>query len=267
MRESVSEIPAPEFPKPSRLSLSPIWRELSGVLSLLSPSSTPPQPTRCEGPPVLLLPGFLAGDRSLSTLAGELSAAGLRPWFAGIERNVDCSEATMARLVPVLEVISGRSGQRVAIVGHSRGGLLGRVLARRRPDLVRTVVTLAAPYRAPFAVHPILLAHELALALAGTAGVPGVVRLSCGLGRCCARFGADLAAPTAAGVRYVAVYSRRDGIVDWRACADPSVDSVEVDVNHCGMADDPHTVNLVVSLLAAGGVSAEPCGASQALAA
>jgi len=33
------------------------------------------------------------------------------------------------------------------------------------------------------------------------------------------------------------VYSRSDGIVDWRACIDESADEVvEIDASHCGMA-------------------------------
>jgi pimeloyl-ACP methyl ester carboxylesterase len=242
-----------ELPRPSRLHLSPVWRELRGARGLLTPPAgwtTGSQLARGDGPPVLLVPGFLAGDWSLLTLGARLSRAGFRPFFAGIERNVDCSEVTMRRLVETLERAGERAG-RVAIVGHSRGGLLGRVLARRRPDLVSAVVTLAAPYRAPFAISPFLLAPGVALGLAGTAGVRGLVRLSCGIGPCCARFRADLAAPPAATVPYVSVYSRRDGIVDWRACVDALGDAIEVESGHCGMAADPVTLNRVVDRLEA----------------
>jgi triacylglycerol lipase len=37
-------------------------------------------------------------------------------------------------------------------------------------------------------------------------------------------------------VRAVAVYSRTDGIVDWRACLDPGAEHVEVRASHVGMA-------------------------------
>jgi hypothetical protein len=40
-----------------------------------------------------------------------------------------------------------------------------------------------------------------------------------------------------ADVGYTAVYSKRDGIVNWRACLDPAADEfVEVGSSHCGMA-------------------------------
>jgi len=37
----------------------------------------------------------------------------------------------------------------------------------------------------------------------------------------------------------LAVYSRTDGIVDYRACLDPWANCVEVEGSHCGMAVNP----------------------------
>jgi triacylglycerol lipase len=236
--------------RPTRPCLTPVWRELRGALALFAPGlgTTPrwPHPNG-DGPPLLLVPGFLAGDRSLLTLGAGAADAGFRPVFAGIERNVDCSEATVRRLVAMLE----RIGEPAAVVGHSRGGLLARVAARRRPDLVSAVVTLAAPYRAPFAIHPIVLAPAVALGLAGTVGVRGLLRLSCGVGACCAPFRTDLAAPADPRVTYISVYSRRDAVVDWRACVDGASEAIEVVSDHCGMAADRTTVTRVVDRLAA----------------
>ena len=41
------------------------------------------------------------------------------------------------------------------------------------------------------------------------------------------------------------VYSRRDGIVDWKACIDPDGDAVEVRASHIGLAVDPRVIKLV----------------------
>ena len=59
----------------------------------------------------------------------------------------------------------------------------------------------------------------------GTGRVPGMFSLSCLRGACCEDFRADLPAQFPSEVRYVALYSRTDGIVDWRACLDPAADS------------------------------------------
>jgi triacylglycerol lipase len=240
-------LPRPACPAPSR-----ILRDLSAVRGLLtgdSARSPTVYPQIAEGAPVLLVPGFLAGDRSLQTLARHLAEAGFRPQAAGIARNVDCSEASAARLAARLERVASEHGQQVAIVGHSRGGMLARVLARRRPELVSGVIALAAPHRHPLALHPLLLAHAFSLGALGSIGVPGLVRYSCALGRCCSEFRRDHAAPVNADLGYVSIYSRRDGIVDWRACLDPSGRHVEVTSSHTGMATDHATLHVVIRAL------------------
>jgi triacylglycerol lipase len=50
-------------------------------------------------------------------------------------------------------------------------------------------------------------------------------------------------------VGFTAIYSRRDGIVDWRACVDPGAHAVEVTASHLGMALDPHVLDVVTAAL------------------
>jgi pimeloyl-ACP methyl ester carboxylesterase len=184
---------------------------------------------------VLLIPGFLAGDDSLRPFADLLRAAGHQPHMSGIRCNVGCSDAAARGLVAAVERLAERAGQPVALVGHSRGGLFARVVARRRPDLVASVVTMASPYRDQLAIHPLLWALAAALATAGTLHVPGVLRWSCRGSGCCEDFARDLAAPLPRQVPALSLYSRTDGVVDWRACVDSDTPSLEVAATHCGM--------------------------------
>jgi triacylglycerol lipase len=226
--------------------LTPLWREIGGVWGLLGLRRVPPPlAASATGAPVLLIPGFLIGDPSLSMLAARLVSDGLRPWPSGIARNIGCSEATTTTLLERLEWIAARHRSKVTIVGHSRGGLMARVLARRRPDLVAGVVTLAAPHREPLAIHPLLWLHGIAFGAASLAGARGLLRFSCIGGACCADFRAELAAPPAPGVEYVSVYSRRDGVLDWRACVDDSARNVEVGAGHCDLTTDRATLEIV----------------------
>ena len=55
--------------------------------------------------------------------------------------------------------------------------------------------------------------------------------------------------PLPAGVSFTAIYSRRDGIVDWRACVDPEAHAVEVTASHVGMAVDPRVMDVVTGAL------------------
>ena len=80
-----------------------------------------------DGPPALVIPGFLAGDRTCMQLRRALADAGYRvhPWGLGINKGAK---------EPVL------------LVGWSLGGIYARELARHCPDKVRAVVTLGSPF-------------------------------------------------------------------------------------------------------------------------
>ncbi len=55
--------------------------------------------------------------------------------------------------------------------------------------------------------------------------------------------------PMPADVAFTAIYSQRDGIVDWRACVDPEATAIEVTASHVGMAVDPRVIAHVVEAL------------------
>src|SRR3954469_25289512 len=143
------------------------------------------------GQPVLLIPGFLAGDDSLGLMTRWLRKTGHHTRSAGMRANVDCSQATYEKLVERLECLVDSRGERVAIVGQSRGGNFAKVLAVRRPDLVSGIVTLGSPRPAPFDIHPFVRAQVYAVGTLGTVGVPGLFKHSCKWGRCCEAFWED----------------------------------------------------------------------------
>lgn len=188
-----------------------------------------------QGRPVLLIPGFMAGDGSMSTMTRWLRENGYRTHRAGIRANVGCSEEYLTRLELRLSELAELTGQRVAIIGQSRGGVFARVLGARRPDLVGGIVTLGAPTVRQLSAHPFVLAQVLVVGALGTGKVPGMFRVSCLRGACCERFRADLAGPFPAAVGYTALYSKTDGVVDWHACLDPAANQVEVRASHLGM--------------------------------
>jgi pimeloyl-ACP methyl ester carboxylesterase len=202
-----------------------------------------------QGQPALLIPGFLAGDDSLGLMTRWLRRTGHHTRKAGMRANVDCSEAAVERLLERVEVLAECHEQRVALVGQSRGGTLARVMAVRRPDLVSGVVALGSPQVNPLAIHPLVALQVVALGALGTLGAPGVFGHSCRNGTCCERFWEDLEADFPAGVGYVSIYSRSDGIVDWKACLDPAAECVEVTASHLGMAANAQAYQAVASAL------------------
>jgi triacylglycerol lipase len=190
-----------------------------------------------DGRPVLLIPGFMAGDSSLATMTEWLRAHEYRTRRAGIRSNVACSEASCRRLETRLEGFADRVGEPVTIIGQSRGGIFARALAARRPELVAGIVTLGAPTISQLRVHPLVLAQVGLVAALGSGRIPGCFSINCLRGECCEHFRAAMDGPFPDEVPWTAVYSRSDGIVDWHACVDPqATECVEVRASHCGMA-------------------------------
>ena len=233
-----------------RLLRIPIWREGRVALEHAALQRDPvlrgEGVPRGDGSPVLLVPGFLAGDPSLAIMAGWLKRIGYRPCRARMRANVDCATRALDRLEAEAEAL----GRPVAIVGQSRGGTMARALAARRPDLVRSIVTLGSPLTDQFAVHPLVRVQVTALGALGTFGVPGLFSRSCTHGECCAETRELMAGPFPREVDFVAVYSRSDGIVDWRSCLDPAARHVEVRSSHIGMSVHPDVYRAVGAALA-----------------
>ena len=238
-----------------------------------------PRTNAGDGHAVLLIPGLLAPDRSLGLLARWLKRHGFTPRRAGIASNVDCSEREAKRLEQRLESAFVETGRRVAIVGQSRGGVFGRALAVRRPDLVAGVIGMGSPLVDPLAnIHPLLHLQLELLAQMGDRKVPrlashscldrdiieklgdmaGSTRISRALvkrltsrepGSCCTEFWHDFRSPFPENVSYLSIWSRLDGVVNPKACHDPAARMLELRSSHCGMAFNRHVYRAVLEEL------------------
>jgi triacylglycerol lipase len=241
--------------------VAPAWGELrySKELARLLADARLRAPQRREGArPVMLIPGFMAGDASLLVMRTWLRRRGHPVAMSGMRANVDCAGRAVARLEAGLEDFAAQHGP-VMLVGQSRGGVLARVLAVRHPELVSGVVMLGSPVLDGLAVSPRVLRTVRLIARLGDLGLPGVFSTRCRDGDCCAAFDVDLAAPLPRSVEAVAVYSRSDGVVDWHACVDPHAESVEIDSSHCGMSVHPAVYRVLEQAL--DGAGAEPLAA------
>ena len=199
--------------------------------------------------PVLLIPGFMAGDYTLAPMAAMLRGAGYRTYRAQITVNSGCTREAADRLERRIESIATRRGRKVSIVGHSLGGMLARGLAARRPDLVHGIVSMGSPILAPGAVHEVLQRDAEMLTRLTRAGFRGLMSEDCIAGDCARTSFEETHASLDPEVGFTAIYSQRDGIVDWKACLDPAATHVEVRTSHCGMAVDPVVMDIVLRAL------------------
>jgi triacylglycerol lipase len=236
----------------TRPQVAPLWGELrytGELLRLLAREGLRPQRAPADAPPLLLIPGLMAGDASLSVLRGWLERRGHSVSVSGMRANTDCAERIVRRLQVQLRRLAFQSGRPVFLIGQSRGGAIARCLAVREPHATAGLMMLGSPVCAPLAVSvPVRRAVAL-LARLGDLGVPGMFSSECGDGDCCAQVRADLSAPLAPHIRALAVYSHSDGIVDWRACLDPYAQAVQIDSSHCGMSVHPDVFELLAEVL------------------
>jgi pimeloyl-ACP methyl ester carboxylesterase len=193
-----------------------------------------------DGRSVLLVPGFLSGDWSLTVMQGWLERIGYKPFMSGINLNVRASEHVLAGLRRRLAEIQATDPSRVTIIGHSRGGLLGKVLAQRRPDAVEQVITLGSP-----------LADQSDITRLTQAAV-GVVRAANEIGfglrlRSEGRFAYDLRQPPV--VPTTSIYTRSDDVVNFRSCIRPDIPSIAVWGSHNGLVINPEVYRLLGRLL------------------
>jgi pimeloyl-ACP methyl ester carboxylesterase len=197
-----------------------------------------------NGQKVLLLPGLMAGDASLSMMRDWLERIGYRVMLSHIGFNVGCPSATMRRLAEEVE----DDGARVSVIGHSKGGLVALILAQAHPELVNQVMTMGSPLADPFDVRGLTK-----VALHGI----GSWRRAHREEGCCDH--CYTPACTCEGIAEMrgrlrrpvtSFYSRRDGVVNWQACLRPGATGMQVDASHVGMACNPAVYSGLAHLLA-----------------
>jgi pimeloyl-ACP methyl ester carboxylesterase len=182
---------------------------------------------RGDGHPVLVLPGWLAGDPATVLLRQVLGALGhdVSGWSLGTNRGP--SGQVVDGLRAQLKRLHRDSGRRVSLVGWSMGGLYAQELARASPGSVRRLITLGTP---------VMRRHSWTQHLS----------------RAAALLPRPWAEPGSLRVPAVSVYSRADGIVPWSTCrygAGPRRESVEVRGSHLGLAHNPAVLWLLADRL------------------
>jgi len=208
---------------------------------------------RGHGEPVVVVPGFLGDDRYLTELYLWLRRVGYRPYFSGIGRNVDCPEILTQRLLMTVHQAHQETGKDVTIVGHSLGGMLARGAAHRAPSLVKHVITMASPFRGVQA-HPMVLsvANFVRSNIVGERKRRREVTSKCFTPQCSCEFVTTMRDEERPhGFERDAIYSKCDGVVDWRVCVEDEENlNHEVTATHIGMAFNPDVYRKLGNLLA-----------------
>lgn len=217
--------------------------ELARLLTRLGTLSKHP---RGSGEPVMVLPGFSAGDRSTLVLRAHLRRLGYRVSGWGLGKNTGDVPALIPRVIEAVTTLAQREGGPVRLIGWSLGGYLAREAARDLPQHVAQVITLGSPVIG----GPRFTTTAPIYRAAGT-DFGEIDRFIEERGK------TPIQAPI------TAVYSKTDGIVEWRACIDrtsPRVEHVRVRASHIGLGFSPEVLGVIASKLAAPNLKGNPHG-------
>ena len=204
-----------------------------------------------DGSGVVIIPGFLGTDLYLMELHGWLGRIGYRPYFSGIGINADCPNLLIKRhLNETVEKALEETGGRIHLIGHSLGGVIARSVAGQRPKDIASVITLASPIRGTVANRTIIHAAEAVRLRILEEHGDGVLP-HCYTGACTCRFVDHLRREVPNAMIETAIYTRQDGIVDWRYCmTNKNGNDFEVPGTHIGMAFNPTAYSIVAQRLA-----------------
>jgi pimeloyl-ACP methyl ester carboxylesterase len=180
-----------------------------------------------DGHPVLVLPGFMAGDRSTEPLRKLLTDLGYDAHGWGLGRNMRIDAAREAAMNDLLHRIYTESGnKKVSIIGWSLGGVFAREIAKAAPDRVRQVISLGSPISND---RNHSNARRLFEYLNGKEPEP-------------LKAGRYRALDEAPPVPTTSILTRTDGVVSWQGSvqkAGGQTENIVVHGSHCGLGVNP----------------------------
>lgn len=199
---------------------------------------------RGDGHPVLVLPGFTAGDHSTRPLRWFLRDRGyfVHGWRLG--RNLGPTRKIFDGMRSRIEALLEMHHEPVSVVGWSLGGIYAREMARSAPEAVRSIITLGSPFGLT-ATGRATNADALFRSLSHLHHPEAVAAWQI----------PDNERPPVP-VPSSAVFTRTDAVVPWPACVDEprrsSTDrreSIEVRGSHSGLGHNPAVLLLIADRL------------------
>jgi len=212
--------------------------EMSSLLAALPTLSNLPKGDRH---PILLLPGFMAGDSSTLMLRRFLLYMGYEPLPWTLGRNTGSLNQFEEKLINRFEHLAQTYNEKISIIGQSLGGVFARNIAHRFPDHVRQVITLGSPFGALAAGST----NQLVTALFRQQSGLSVEEMKDKI--------AEIESGKSPSVPSTAIFSKGDGVVNWRVCREDDghqTESIEVRGSHCGMGFNPLIYYIVSDRLA-----------------
>ena len=254
-RGATTPVPAARVREHEAAADIPIWKEALFCAELLLLHASPVYYglgiPRGDKSAVVVIPGFLGSDVYVTHLQSWLERIGYRAHFSGIGVNAECPNLLIRyRLATTVDKALAETGRKIHLIGHSLGGIIARSIAAQRPKDIASVITLAAPLQGTV-MHPSVLraANAVRRQILNQHGA-GVLP-ECYTPRCTCAFLSSLRCTTPASVVQTAIYTKDDGIVDWRYCRTGNSDfDFEVSGTHVGLVFNASVYTIIAERLA-----------------
>jgi triacylglycerol lipase len=243
---------ADNFSKDQQVSKRPLWREAFVGLDWLALHSSPVYygfgVPRGDGSAVIVIPGFMGTDMYLQEIYYWLRRVGYRPYMSRIGWNAECVNTLVDRLFETITKAQAETGGKVHLIGHSLGGVIARSATSQWPDRVASVITLGSPFRG-VRTHPLVLAAGERVR-ERIRRQNGHLQPDCYTGYCGCDAVVAVQKDLPETVLQSALYTKSDGIVDWRVCVtDVPATNFEVAGTHVGLVFNASVYSLIAKRL------------------
>jgi pimeloyl-ACP methyl ester carboxylesterase len=178
-----------------------------------------------DGHPIVVIPGFGAGDLTTLPLRSFLNDRGYASYAWNQGFNLGPRAGVLDGVRALVQEAAQKHGARVSLIGWSLGGVYARELAKELTDKVRCVITLGAP----FAGHPRATNAWRLFGLLNEKQPVDDPQVRAQLRQ-------------APRVPTTSIFSKTDGVVAWQCSInepEPHTENIEVHASHIGMGMNP----------------------------
>ena len=209
---------------------------------------------RGDGKPVVLLPGLFGSDLYLLPLRSWLGCIGYMPMRSTIEFNAGCIQRLREEVQHEIARRLDDDTRPIALIGHSRGGVLAWALAGHLQERVSHLVMLGSPV-ASFMVsvesgRPTMPVGQVSRMLIHASTLARrMLDPDCDYPTCGCPFMTDVMRPLSPHTKVLSIYGRDDLIVPEEAQITDG-QTLEVKTSHVGLVYSPEVYRALARFLA-----------------
>lgn len=211
---------------------------------------------RGDGRLVLVIPGLFGSDMYLGPLHSWLRRIGYRPVRSTMMVNAGCPERLRNQIETALRPQMERHPGPLAIIGHSRGGMLGWAIASRLQGQASHLVLLGSPAAAVVSMMRMNPSQSQPAGVASGVAQAGqrALRLldpDCTVPACGCPYTTDLRGNLSRATRVLSIRSEDDKVVPPGACEVSGAENLVVHGSHSGLVYNRAVYPAIARFLAA----------------